>query len=46
MNSTELAVNWFCTTQSEDKLKRDEVSGKQKTEQTHFKMWQEVGKPS
>jgi DNA-damage-inducible protein D len=42
MNSTELAVNWFCTTQVEEKLKRDEVSGKQTTEQTHFEVTQKV----
>ncbi|MDO8303003.1 MAG: hypothetical protein Q7T18_07165 [Sedimentisphaerales bacterium] len=40
MNSTELAVNWFCATQAEEKLNRDQVSGKQKIKQTHF----EVGK--
>ena len=42
MNSTELAVNWFCTTQAEEKLKRDKVDGKQKTEQTHFEDAQKV----
>ena len=42
MNSTELAINWFCATQAEEKLRRDEVCGKQKTEQTHFEVLQKV----
>lgn len=40
MGSTELAANLFRATQAEEKLKRDQVSGKQKANQTHF----EVGK--
>ena len=41
MGSTELAANLFRATQTEEKLRRDEVHGKQKaTNQTHF----EVGK--
>jgi DNA-damage-inducible protein D len=42
MNSTELAVNWFCATQAEEKLIRDQVSGKDITEQTHFEVRQKV----
>ena len=42
MNSTELAVNWFCATQAEEKLNRDQVSGKQKIKQTHFEVTQKV----
>jgi DNA-damage-inducible protein D len=40
MGSTELAANLFRATQTEEKLRRDEVHGKQKANQTHF----EVGK--
>ncbi len=40
MGSTELAANLFRATQTEEKLKRDKVSGKQRANQTHF----EVGK--
>ena len=40
MGSTELAANLFRATQTEEKLKRDRVSGKQQANQTH----NEVGK--
>lgn len=40
MGSTELAANMFRATQTEDKLRRDEVQGKRQANQTHF----EVGK--
>lgn len=40
MGSTELAANLFRATQTEEKLKRDNVRGKQNANQTHF----EVGK--
>ncbi len=40
MGSTELAANLFRATQTEEKLKRDQVRGKQRANQTHF----EVGK--
>lgn len=40
MGSTELAANLFRATQTEEKLKRDKVRGKQNANQTHF----EVGK--
>jgi DNA-damage-inducible protein D len=40
MGSTELAANLFRATQTEEKLKRDEVKTKSKANQTHF----EVGK--
>jgi DNA-damage-inducible protein D len=40
MGSTELAANLFRATQAEEKLKRDQVSGKQQANQTHL----EVGK--
>jgi DNA-damage-inducible protein D len=40
MGSTELAANLFRATQAEEKLRRDNVQGKNKANQTHF----EVGK--
>jgi len=40
MGSTELAANLFRATQTEDKLKRDQVQGKRQANQTHL----EVGK--
>lgn len=40
MGSTELAANLFRATQTEEKLKRDQVRGKNSANQTHF----EVGK--
>jgi DNA-damage-inducible protein D len=40
MGSTELAANLFRATQTEEKLRRDKVSGKQRANQTHY----EVGK--
>lgn len=40
MGSTELAANLFRSTQTEEKLRRDKVKGKQEANKTHF----EVGK--
>ena len=40
MGSTELAANLFRATQAEEKLRRDNVKGKQKANETHY----EVGK--
>lgn len=40
MGSTELAANLFRATQTEEKLKRENIRGKQKANQTHY----EVGK--
>jgi DNA-damage-inducible protein D len=40
MGSTELAANLFRATQTEDKLKREKIKGKQRANQTHY----EVGK--
>jgi DNA-damage-inducible protein D len=42
MGSTELAANLFRATQAEEKLKRDEVSSKQRANQTHFEVGQKV----
>jgi len=36
MGSTELAANLFRATQTEDKLRRDKVRGKQKANKTHY----------
>jgi DNA-damage-inducible protein D len=40
MGSTELAANLFRATQTEDKLRREQIKGKEKANKTHF----EVGK--
>jgi DNA-damage-inducible protein D len=40
MGSTELAANLFRATQTEDKLRKENIKGKQKANETHF----EVGK--
>lgn len=40
MGSTELAANLFRATQTEEKLRRDNIQGKEKANQTHY----EVGK--
>ena len=40
MGSTELAANLFRTTQTEEKIKREKIKGKDKANVTHF----EVGK--
>lgn len=40
MGSTELAANLFRATQTEDKLRRENIQGKTKANATHF----EVGK--
>ncbi len=40
MGSTELAANLFRATQTEDKLKREQIKGKEKANKTHY----EVGK--
>lgn len=42
MGSTELAANLFRATQTEEKLRRDEVRGKQKANQTHFEVGRKV----
>lgn len=40
MGSTELAANLFRATQTEEKLKREKIKGKEKANKTHY----EVGK--
>lgn len=42
MGSTELAANLFRATQTEEKLRRDGVQGKQKANQTHFEVGRKV----
>lgn len=42
MGSTELAANLFRATQTEEKLRRDEVSGKQRANQTHYEVGSKV----
>ncbi len=44
MGSTELAANLFRATQTEDKLRRDNIQGKEKANQTHFEVGQKVRK--
>ena len=42
MGSTELAANLFRATQTEEKLKRDQVHGKQQANQTHHEVGEKV----
>ena len=42
MGSTELAANLFRATQTEDKLKRDNIHGKQRANQAHLEVGQKV----
>jgi DNA-damage-inducible protein D len=44
MGSTELAANLFRATQTEEKLRRDQVSGKSEANQTHFEVGRKVRK--
>lgn len=38
MGSTELAANLFRATQAEEKLRRDNIQGKSKANQTHYEV--------
>lgn len=42
MGSTELAANLFRATQTEEKLKRDNISGKENANNTHYQVGQKV----
>jgi DNA-damage-inducible protein D len=42
MGSTELAANLFRATQTEEKLKRENIKGKQKANRTHYEVGQKV----
>ena len=44
MGSTELAANLFRATQTEEKLKRENIKGKQKANQTHYEVEKKVRK--
>ncbi|MBX3299639.1 MAG: DNA damage-inducible protein D [Acidobacteria bacterium] len=44
MGSTELAANLFRATQTEEKLRREEIKGKDKANQTHFEVGKKVRK--
>jgi len=44
MGSTELAANLFRATQTEEKLRREKIKGKQKANQTHFEVGKKVRK--
>ncbi len=44
MGSTELAANLFRATQTEEKLKREIIKGKQKANQTHYEVGKKVRK--
>ena len=44
MGSTELAANLFRTTQTEEKLRRDNVTGKQQAYRTHYEVGAKVRK--
>jgi DNA-damage-inducible protein D len=42
MGSTELAANLFRATQTEEKLRNENIKGKQKANQTHFEIGRKV----
>jgi len=44
MGSTELAANLFRATQTEEKLKRDQIQGKKEANKTHFEVGKKVRK--
>lgn len=44
MGSTELAANLFRATQTEEKLRRDNIKGKQQADKTHFEIGKKVRK--
>ena len=44
MGSTELAANLFRATQTEEKLKREEIKEKQKANLTHYEVGKKVRK--
>lgn len=44
MGSTELAANLFRATQTEEKLRREQIKGKEKANQTHFEVGKKVRK--
>ena len=42
MGSTELAANLFRATQTDEKLRRENIQGKEKANQTHYEVGQKV----
>lgn len=44
MSSTELAANLFRATQTEEKLRRENIKGKQNANQAHFEVGKKVRK--
>jgi DNA-damage-inducible protein D len=44
MGSTELAANLFRATQTEEKLRRENIKGKQQANQTHYEVGKKVRK--
>ena len=42
MGSTELAANLFRATQTEEKLRRDKITGKERANRTHFQVGAKV----
>ena len=42
MDSAKLAIYMFCATQTEEKLRRDEIKGKHKANRTHHEVGVEV----
>lgn len=42
MGSTELAANLFRATQTEEKLRRENIKGKQRANQTHYEVGAKV----
>lgn len=44
MSSTELAANLFRATQTEEKLRREDIKGRQKANQTHYEVGKKVRK--
>lgn len=44
MGSTELAANLFRATQTEDKLRREQIKGKAKANQAHYEVGKKVRK--
>ena len=44
MGSSELAANLFRATQTEEKIRREEIRGKQKANKTHYEVGKKVRK--
>lgn len=45
MGSTELAANLFRATQTDEKLRRDNIKGKEEANQTHYNVGKKSGRP-